>query len=66
MGMATEAAIRRKVSVFSDFGMASGFAKHRSSGGTMAGIGAIQFEALFSDIYAKENNCMSGIAMFTV
>jgi hypothetical protein len=66
MGMATEAAIRRKVNVFSNFGIASGFSEYLSSGGTMAGIGEVGFEALFSDIYAKENNCMSGIAMFIV
>jgi hypothetical protein len=64
MGMATEAAIRRKVNVFSNFGDASGFAEYPCSGGAIAGIGRVPFEALFSDIYAEENNCMSGIAMF--
>jgi hypothetical protein len=30
------------------------------------GMAMMQFGALFSDIYDKENNCTSGIAMFMV
>jgi hypothetical protein len=37
-----------------------------SRGGMPAGMGLGRFEALFSDIYDKENNCTSGIAMFMV
>jgi hypothetical protein len=31
-----------------------------------AGMAVMRFDALFSDIYGKENNCISGIAMFMV
>jgi hypothetical protein len=32
--------------------------------GMTATISTVSFVALFSGIYGKENNCMSGIAMF--
>jgi hypothetical protein len=55
--MATEAVIRRRASVFSSPG-------EPSRGGTPTGSAMMRFGALFSDIYDKENNCTSGIAMF--
>jgi hypothetical protein len=54
------------VNVFSNFGIASGFVDCPVIGGMATRIGTSRFDALFSDIYAKENNCMSGIAMFIV
>jgi hypothetical protein len=54
------------VNVFSSFGIASGFVDCPVIGGMATRIGTARFDALFSDIYAKENNCMSGIAMFIV
>jgi hypothetical protein len=57
--MGTEAAIRRKASVFSNFG-------DFSLVEIPAEIRPIMFDSLFSGIYGEENNCMSGIAMFTL
>ena len=55
--MGTEAAIRRKASVFSNFG-------NFSLVEIPVEVRPIKFGSLFSGIYGEENNCMSGIAMF--
>ena len=66
MAMATGAAISRRANVFNSDGIEPGLAGWPPAGGMMIQIGTTRFDALFSDVYGMENNCMSGIAMFIV
>jgi hypothetical protein len=51
--------------VFNSDGIEPGLGRP-PAGGMMIQIGTTRFDALFSDVYGMENNCMSGIAMFIV
>jgi hypothetical protein len=52
--------------VFNSDEIESGLADWPPAGAMMVQIGTTRFDALFSDVYGMENNCMSGIAMFIV